>query len=407
MKGQTPDGAQALVRAAGEGDVARVRLLLAEGADANAAAECGETALMRAAAKGHLEVVEVLLDAGGDVHAKSENGFTPLFMAVFFGHVGVARALLARGSDPSEPTQVNTTAEKWARSWGSGEIVELLDEAGATGARGSAAEGETSAGSEKADTQPIFFPPDGEIRPVVPLSEVGDARMTEETTPPAEAVEVGSEFDEEARPEVSQPASGGQGDAPDETTRVHARPARSATPHIIPAVGPKGARGSWAVPLVALALSSVAGLVVGTYLIKTVRPTAIQQPTTEAVGTVTPVVPEPALTPVAPAVAGGEAEAKAEARKGAGPSPKVVGRETAGAHAPEAEPPSRRAVASDERAPRRGVGRSTAVSPARAEEATTTRTRGAERASSGPPKHALPISPPPPSAEAKNVIQWP
>src|SRR5919199_4076422 len=164
MKGQTPVETQALMRAVDEGDVARVRVLLAAGADPNAAAEYGETALMRAVSKGDLEVVEVLLDAGGDVHAKSENGFTPLFMAVFFGHVEVARALLARGSDPSEPTHVNTTAEKWARSWGSAEIVRLLDEAAAIRAGGSVPANKTPEASEQARTQPIFFPPDGEIR---------------------------------------------------------------------------------------------------------------------------------------------------------------------------------------------------------------------------------------------------
>src|SRR5919197_3402567 len=156
MKGQTPADAQALMRAADEGDAARVRVLLAAGADANAAAEGGETALMRAAARGHVEVVETLLDAGGDVHAESENGFTPLFMAVFFGHADVARALLARGSDPSALTRVDTTAEEWARSWGSAEIVELLENADAIRAQGSAPAGGTDAAGQ-ADVPPTFF----------------------------------------------------------------------------------------------------------------------------------------------------------------------------------------------------------------------------------------------------------
>ncbi|MDQ5837545.1 MAG: ankyrin repeat domain-containing protein [Acidobacteriota bacterium] len=419
LKDQTPSDAQALMRAAGDGDAARVRSLLASGAEVNAAAEGGETALMRASAKGHLDVVEVLLDAGGDVHAKSENGFTPLFMAVFFGHVEVARMLLARGSDPSEPTHVNTTAEKWARSWGSAEIVRLLDEAGAKSARGSAAEGETSDAFEKTHTQPIFFPPDGEAHPVVPLAEVGDAHLVGETTPLAKVVEVEpesgeeveSESGEDARHKVSQPVSVKQRDAPDETTHVAARPTRAATAHSRPAARAKGARQSWAVPLVALALSLIAGLVAGTYLMKSVRPAATRQPATEAHGTATPLSPEPETTPVAPAVADIGAEAKVEARKEAGPVPKSVTREAARSPAPDAEPPSRRTAVSDERpdrVARRSVERSTASRPAQSNAAaTSTRTRGAERASSGPPKHSLPISPPPPSAESKKVIQWP
>jgi uncharacterized protein len=411
MKGQTPSDVQALMRAAGEGDAARVRSLLAAGAEVNAAAEGGETALMRASAKGHLDVVEVLLDAGGDVHAKSENGFTPLFMAVFFGHVEVVRVLLARGSDPSAPTRVNTTAEHWARSWGSAEIVRLLDEAAAIRSRGSASEDETPDAFEKKNTQPIFFPPDGEIHPVVPLTEIGDARQVRETTPLSKAGEVESEPDEDARPKVSQPASVEQDDAPEETTHVPARPTRAATIHSRPVAPAKGIRQSWAVPLVALALSLVVGLVAGTYLMKSVRPTATRQPATEALGTATPLAPEPSPTPVAPVVADGGAEAKVEARKEAGPVPKSVAREAAGSPAPDAEPPSRRTAISDERpdrVARRSVERSTAGSPAQSNEAaTSTRTRGAERASSGPPKHSLPISTPPPSVESKKVIQWP
>lgn len=411
MKGQMPTDAQALMRAAGEGDVSRVRSLLAAGADVNAAAEGGETALMRASAKGHLDVVEALLDAGGDVHAKSENGFTPLFMAVFFGHVEVARALLARGSDASEPTRVNTTAEKWARSWGSAEIVKLLDEAVEIRARGSAAEGETSDAFEKAGTQPIFFPPDGEIRAVIPLTEIDDARRAGATTPPAKVGEAETEPGEDARPEVSRPASGKQDDAPEETTRVPARAARAAAPRAGHAMRPKGRSQSWAVPLVVLALSLVAGLVAGTYLMKSVRPAATRQPATEAPAATTPVGPEPVSAPVAPAVADGGAEATVEARKVARPIPKPVAREVAGTPAPDAEPLSRRDASSGEsleRAARKSVERSTAGSHARGGEAAAmTRTRGAERASSGPPKHSLPISPPPPSADSKKVIQWP
>jgi hypothetical protein len=181
---ETTEEARRLVRAAGDGDVSRVKALLAAGANVNTAAEAGETALMRASAGGRLEVVKLLLDAGGDVHARSENGFMPLFMSVFFGHVEVARLLLARGSDPSAPTRVNTTAREWARTWGSAEIVELLDGFDAAGAEAHTPE---AAGIERPDPPPVLFPTGGEIRPVVPLSEIVGARGDEVTTPPAQA----------------------------------------------------------------------------------------------------------------------------------------------------------------------------------------------------------------------------
>lgn len=405
MKGQTPLDAQALTRAAGEGDVSRVRSLLAAGADVNATAESGETALMRASARGHLDVVEALLNAGGDVHAKSENGFTPFFMAVFFGHVEVARALLAGGSDPSEPTRVNTTAEKWARSWGSAEIVKLLDEAVALRARELEAEGEPPIVFDKTVTQPVFFPPGGEIRPVVPLTEFSDAWRDDGTTPPSEAVEVESESGEGIRPEVSRPVSDEQRDAPDETTHVPARPNHAATTHSSrPTIRRKGARQSWRVPLLALTLSLVVGLIAGTYIVKFVRSAATRQPATEPLDTAIPVGSESAATQAAPNGDGSEARVTMESKKEAVPVPKLVAREPAGP--PDAELTSPRVAISDERAARRSVERSTAGNPERDDKASKP-TRSAERASSGPPKHSLPISPPPPSAESKKVIQWP
>ncbi len=60
-----------LQRAAGKGDDAVVRKLLAANADVNAAAanRTGRTALQAAAGQGHLNVVERLLAANADVNA--------------------------------------------------------------------------------------------------------------------------------------------------------------------------------------------------------------------------------------------------------------------------------------------------------------------------------------------------
>ena len=65
--GETP-----LMSAARSCDVDTVRLLLAAGADVNAAErERGQTALMWAAAQGHAGVVGLLAAAGADLHARS------------------------------------------------------------------------------------------------------------------------------------------------------------------------------------------------------------------------------------------------------------------------------------------------------------------------------------------------
>ncbi len=60
----------------GRGDI--VKLLLAAGANPNAAAGKGETALIFAATHGHVDIVNMLVSAGADAGAKDKIGFTAL-----------------------------------------------------------------------------------------------------------------------------------------------------------------------------------------------------------------------------------------------------------------------------------------------------------------------------------------
>ena len=411
MKEQTPVDTQMLMRAVDEADVERVKSLLAAGADANAAAEGGETALMRAVSKGNLEIVEVLLNAGGDVHAKSENGFTPLFMAVFFGHAEIARTLLARGSDPSEPTRINVTAEKWARAWGSAEIVELLKNADAVRAQGSAPE-DATASVEQTDSPPIFFPAGGEIRPVVPLSEMGGARRARETTPLAEAGT--GEPGESVRAGVGQTEQVEQYDAPEETTLVPARLHRATETTGSLHVWPKRTRRTWPLKMVAIALSVVAGLMAGAYLIESRQSVAPQRSAPP------PQLPKPSLPAENELATGAGAHAVNDGE--AGEKAEDVNREESArkqatsVRVPVAEPPSRRVVNAEARAERTAntaggsVERSTAAGrPARRDAAATTRARVTERPSPtpAPPKRPLLVSSPPPSVKSKKVIPWP
>jgi len=64
--------------AAAKGHTAVARVLLEAGADANVAADDGETPLQVAAQCGHLAVVKVLLEAGADAIMAADNGVTPL-----------------------------------------------------------------------------------------------------------------------------------------------------------------------------------------------------------------------------------------------------------------------------------------------------------------------------------------
>jgi ankyrin repeat protein len=94
----TPQGDD-LLRAAGMGDLARVKALLQAGADVNAKGEGGITALMLASLNGRADIVRVLLDARAEVNASDKEGFTALLAAAQYSHLEVVRALLAAKAD--------------------------------------------------------------------------------------------------------------------------------------------------------------------------------------------------------------------------------------------------------------------------------------------------------------------
>ena len=84
---------EALRGAAGAGYVDVVRVLLAVGADVHARED---EALRGAAGAGYVDVVRVLLAAGADVHAREDEA---LRRAAKYGHVEVIRVLLEYGAD--------------------------------------------------------------------------------------------------------------------------------------------------------------------------------------------------------------------------------------------------------------------------------------------------------------------
>ncbi len=94
----TPAGQ--LVLAARNGDVARVRELLAEGIPPGAVEPGnGHLALNQAAMSGQVEVVELLLAAGAAPDAPDAQGLTPLMRAAFTAAIPVGKRLLAAGAD--------------------------------------------------------------------------------------------------------------------------------------------------------------------------------------------------------------------------------------------------------------------------------------------------------------------
>jgi ankyrin repeat protein len=83
-------------------DIAKVRLLLARGANVNARSETERTALLVAASyPGTVDLLRLLLDRGADLRAQDRGGATALSLAVRSADIDVVRFLVDRGLDPN------------------------------------------------------------------------------------------------------------------------------------------------------------------------------------------------------------------------------------------------------------------------------------------------------------------
>ena len=124
---------QALRRAVFYGHVDAVRLLIAAGADVNAAAPIqfggeqfgGLSALSSASLFGHVDVVELLLQHVADVHFGDD---WALRLACINGHVDVARLLIQKGGHVNAQ---NGAALQLASERGHTDVVQLLLQHGA------------------------------------------------------------------------------------------------------------------------------------------------------------------------------------------------------------------------------------------------------------------------------------
>jgi ankyrin repeat protein len=79
--------------ATSRGDAAMVRRLLEKGADPNAKQQGGWTPLHNAAAQGNLDVVRLLRSNGADLSARTDDGKTAAELAVERGHEALAESL--------------------------------------------------------------------------------------------------------------------------------------------------------------------------------------------------------------------------------------------------------------------------------------------------------------------------
>jgi cytochrome c len=127
----SPAAAGPLHDAVKTGDIAQVKLLIAQGEDLNKRQFPGGAPLHYAAIWGNAEMAELLLAEGAEVNLDDRSLGTPLKMAAFKGNEAVAVVLIANGAEILATSGNGTTPLHAAAEGGHASIVELLIESGA------------------------------------------------------------------------------------------------------------------------------------------------------------------------------------------------------------------------------------------------------------------------------------
>ena len=124
----------ALHRAVTAGNLGRMQVLIAAGADLNAIETDGDFAPLHFAARlGQTSAAKLLLDAGADPNIANSVGMTPLLVASHFGTASIVKLLIEHGADVDAlGTEQGIAALHVAAENGDAQIVRLLLDAGAT-----------------------------------------------------------------------------------------------------------------------------------------------------------------------------------------------------------------------------------------------------------------------------------
>ncbi|MDT5120730.1 MAG: hypothetical protein QOC96_212 [Acidobacteriota bacterium] len=121
----------ALIKAAQEGDLNGIRLLMADGADVNASSNEQWTPFTIAAEGFALETVNTLFGQSAALDSSVNQGWTALMIATIAGHLEVVRALVEKGAQVNALNHQGWTALRFAVSMDETEILHLLLDAGA------------------------------------------------------------------------------------------------------------------------------------------------------------------------------------------------------------------------------------------------------------------------------------
>ncbi len=119
-----------LHHAALEGDVVKIRQLLADGANPNAQDSNGFTPLHFAAQESHTDAIEVLIFCGADPELPNKFGNSSLWTAVFNsrGDGTSIKALLKAGADPRHANNSGKTPLDLANSIANYNIHQFFDD---------------------------------------------------------------------------------------------------------------------------------------------------------------------------------------------------------------------------------------------------------------------------------------
>jgi cytochrome c len=109
-----------------DGDIAKVKQLIASGEDVNQNQRSLGTPLHQASILGNRELAELLIARGANVNADNKIFGTPLYLAARKGNVGVAAVLVANGANVSARWTDGSTPLHAAAEGGHADVIELL-----------------------------------------------------------------------------------------------------------------------------------------------------------------------------------------------------------------------------------------------------------------------------------------
>ena len=113
-----------------QGNVEKVKRLLAQGMDVNSLSSSGYTPLHISAGLDKRRVTKLLVINGAIINARDASGQTPLHLSARRGHLRMVKFLLSQGANPSIRDRSDRTPADIARQYNfNGKVVDLLESA--------------------------------------------------------------------------------------------------------------------------------------------------------------------------------------------------------------------------------------------------------------------------------------